>query len=96
MNALLTVKQVAEVLAVSTSLVYDLAARGLIKHHRLAGRGRGTLRFAQEHVQAYLDSTLQEAGVTPPSPSAAASSGSQASPFSDLDPDRLRRAWEEG
>ena len=70
MKALLTVKQVAEVLAVSPSMVYDLAARGLIRHHRIAGKGRGTLRFAEEHVQEYLASTLQ--GTTPARPSASA------------------------
>jgi excisionase family DNA binding protein len=60
-KALLTVKQVAGRLAVSQSLVYDLASKRLLRHHRIAGRGRATFRFAEGHVQEYLDRTLRSA-----------------------------------
>ena len=92
MTKLLTVKQVAEMLSISPSMVYDLVSLSKIRCFRIAGRGRGTLRFAEEMVAEYLSSALQGIDATP-LPSAPTSSGSWAAPFSELDPDRLRRAW---
>ena len=52
-NDLLTVSQVAERLAVSSSLVYQLIESGRLGHHRI-GNGRGTLRVGQADLEAYL------------------------------------------
>lgn len=101
MAGMLTVKQVAERLNVSPSTVYDLAASGKLSCHRIGSRGRGTLRFTEAQVEAYLASTLQPAGVSPSAPppdppssaSGRASSGRSAGPFSELDPARLAKAW---
>ena len=95
MTKLLTVKQVAEMLSISPSMVYELVALSKLRCFRIAGRGRGTLRFAEEMVDEYLASALQ-AATRAPSASAQASSGSRAAPFSELDPDRLARAWKKG
>jgi len=89
MKPLLNVKQVADMLNVSLSTVYDLAATKKISCHRIGSRGRGTLRFTEEHVAAYLASTLTATEVTP----SGAASARPAGPFSELDPDRLARAW---
>ena len=89
MKPLLTVKQVAEMMNVSPSTVYDLAATGRIPCHRIGSRGRGTLRFTEEHVAVYLASTLTAANITP----SEAASARPVGPFSELDPDRLARAW---
>ena len=48
---MLTVKDVAQRLRVSTGLVYKLAASGQLEHHRIGA----ALRFSEEHLQAYLD-----------------------------------------
>ena len=88
---MLTVKQVADRLAVSASCVYQLVALGTLECYRIGG-GRGTLRFSEEQFQAYLERARVRA--TPPPSSAQASSASRGGPFSELDPDRLRRAWE--
>ena len=95
MKPLLTARQVAEMLSVSPSMVYALVSLERLKCFRIAGRGRGTLRFAEEMVDEYLASALQ-AATRAPSASAQASSGSRAAPFSELDPDRLARAWKKG
>ena len=92
MTKLLTVKQVAEMLSISPSMVYDLVGLSKLRCFRIAGRGRGTIRFAEEMVAEYLATALQ--GATPlPSASAPTSSDSRGEPFSELDPDRLGRAW---
>lgn len=95
-KGLLTVKDVAALLSVSESTIYDLVATRKLACHRIGGRGRGTLRFTQAQVEAYLASTLHEADATPSSSSAPASSGSPAALFSELDPARLARAWKQG
>ena len=85
-------KQVAERLNVSPSTVYDLAASGKLSCHRIGSRGRGTLRFTEAQVEAYLASTLQQSDISP-SASAPTSSGQPAEPFSELDTARLAKAW---
>jgi len=88
-QTLLTVQDVADRLNVGTSTVYDLVARKKLTCYRIGSRGRGTLRFTEEHVAVYLASTLTAAEVTP----SEAASARPAGPFSELDPERLARAW---
>jgi len=52
----LTVRQVAEQLQVSPSMVYQLCAQGKILHHRF-GLGRGTIRISPEQLHRYLEET---------------------------------------
>jgi excisionase family DNA binding protein len=55
MSPLLTVAQVAQLLAVSESLVYRLASDGEIPCYRI---GKGTLRFRPDDIESYLSSRL--------------------------------------
>lgn len=48
----MTVKQVAQQLGISQSLVYGLIAAGKIRHSRF-GIGRGTIRITQEALDEY-------------------------------------------
>ena len=50
---LLTVKDVAERLSVSASLVYQLVESGKLSFHRI-GTGRGTIRVSQFDLESYL------------------------------------------
>jgi excisionase family DNA binding protein len=59
---LLTVKETAEALSVSPSLVYRLASEGALRCYRI---GRGALRFSQEDVQAYLNGCVLEVKLEP-------------------------------
>jgi len=63
---LLTVKELAERLNCSESLVYQIADSGKIAVVRI-GTGRGTLRFRPEDVDDYLELCRQEkqAGAPP-------------------------------
>lgn len=56
---LLTVKDVAERLSVSSSLIYQLVESGKLSVYRI-GNGRGAIRFCPEDVQTYLDSCRSE------------------------------------
>jgi excisionase family DNA binding protein len=50
-----TVKEAAEKLEVSVSLVYQLVADGRLPHHRIGGRGRrGKIVIKDEGIQAFL------------------------------------------
>jgi excisionase family DNA binding protein len=62
--ALLTVKEVAARLGVSTKLVYALCAGGKIVHER-HGLGRGTIRISEEAVEAYRRAARVEHGAAP-------------------------------
>ena len=53
---MLTVKQVAERLGLSTSQVYALCASGKLPHHRF-GVGKGALRISEEQLAAFLEAT---------------------------------------
>jgi excisionase family DNA binding protein len=54
-NKVLTVKQAAARLAISTSLVYALCAEGAIRHTRHGRPGkRGCIRITAESVEEYL------------------------------------------
>ncbi|MFO0966425.1 MAG: helix-turn-helix domain-containing protein [Gemmataceae bacterium] len=63
MDKLLTIKQAAELLAVSPGLVYSLCAKGKLPHLRI-GVGRGCIRFAAADLEAFLAS--QKRQLVPP------------------------------
>jgi excisionase family DNA binding protein len=52
---MLTVKQAAARLGVSTSQVYALCAKGKLPHHRF-GVGKGALRISEEQLAAFIES----------------------------------------
>lgn len=56
---MLSVKQAAEKLGVSSKTVRGLVNAGLIQHHRVGVR-QGTIRISKEAIAEYLDSTLVE------------------------------------
>jgi excisionase family DNA binding protein len=67
---MLSVKQAADRLGVSTNLVYALCARGKIAHERY-GLGRGTIRIAEEALEEYRRSVTvgtAQAAAPPPAP----------------------------
>ena len=82
---LLTVNDVAEILAVSPSLIYRLAAEGELPSYRL---GKGALRFCQEDIESYLSSCLKGKRARKPR----TTSGPV---FKHLDASRLAEAWRE-
>ena len=49
----MNVKQAAERLEISVSLVYSLAAAGKLRHCRV-GHGRGRLRIPEDAIEEYL------------------------------------------
>jgi len=57
----LNVQDVARVLGVSVSTVYDLARQRKIRH-RIVGAGRGRILFHERDVQEYLESCKVDAG----------------------------------
>src|SRR5690242_14478751 len=82
---MLTVKEAGERLRVSSSLVYQLCARGVLEHHR-CGLGRGTIRIEEKALEAYLERSK----VIAKSPLKGANDRST---FKCLDVDRLRESW---
>jgi excisionase family DNA binding protein len=60
----MTVPAAAKYLEVSTTLIYDLCARGDLAHHRL-GIGRGTIRVIQADLDAYMAKCRVECGSRP-------------------------------
>src|SRR5262249_46328582 len=92
---MLTVRQAALRACVSESLVYRWCAEGSLPHFRVGAKGRrGKLLIKEEELDAFLDSFRGLARTPAGSPpSAPASSGSRAEPFSVLNPNRLARAW---
>ncbi len=61
---MLSVKQAADALGVSRSLIYDLCALKRIRHERI-GVGRGTIRIPQEAIEEYRRTrTVEVAEVT--------------------------------
>lgn len=92
----LTVKQVADRLGISPSLVYSLCATSQIRHVRHGRPGsRGTIRISEEALAEYQKTREQGRAAAPVvSPRATMpAASSPASPFSELDPQRLARAW---
>ncbi len=89
---LLTVELAAKASGLSTASIYEACKRRLMPHYRLSGTGRrGKILIRRADLVAFIESQRVEAAA--PSASARASSGSPVSPFSELDPERLRRAW---
>jgi excisionase family DNA binding protein len=86
---MLAVKAVAARLGLSKSLIYSLIDAGIIRATRHGRPGkRGTIRIDESEVERYLASCQNhEPTVSPPRPSA------QGGLFSELDPNRLARAW---
>ena len=64
---MLTVKKVAEMLGVSSALVYALAADGRLPSYRI-GLRRGALRFTLEDVESYLKSCRTSVARMPRTP----------------------------
>ena len=68
---MLSVKQAAQRLGVSTALVYSLCAKKRLRHERL-GLGRGVIRIPEDAIVEYRQShTVQVETVgqaTPPAP----------------------------
>jgi excisionase family DNA binding protein len=69
----LTVRQVAERLAVSQALVYQLVESGELKCYRLGARGsRGTIRITESQLATFLEDREkgQERSATTPAATA--------------------------
>ncbi len=62
---MLTVKQTAETLGISQSLVYGLCAAGKIRHER-HGLGRGTIRIPADALDEYRQRATKTETSTPP------------------------------
>ena len=63
---LLTVKQAAKRLNVCPATVYDLCAQRKLRHVRIGGRGRGTIRIDEGDLEDFV----REATVRPDEPAA--------------------------
>ncbi|HWB13417.1 MAG TPA: helix-turn-helix domain-containing protein [Gemmataceae bacterium] len=59
---LLTAKQAAARLNVSTTTIYALCNSGRLPHYRF-GVGRGTLRFRQDDLEVFVEMSYVEPGV---------------------------------
>lgn len=64
----MTVKQAAEELGISASLVYGLCAAGRIRHER-HGLGRGTIRIPAEALDEYRHQSTVTGAAAPTQPS---------------------------
>ncbi|HKI37660.1 MAG TPA: helix-turn-helix domain-containing protein [Gemmataceae bacterium] len=65
----MTVRQAAENIGISASLVYDLCREGIIKHTRHGRPGRrGTIRISDEAVAEYLAACERTGGADDRSP----------------------------
>src|SRR4051794_33218228 len=93
----LTPKQAAERAGISPQLIYLWCAERRLPHLRAGGRGRrGRILIDPDDLDAFLVTLMVEVEGPPlqsSSPSRPASSDPPAGPFSELDPNRLARAW---
>ncbi len=88
---MLTVAEAAARACVSESLIYAWCSDGTLPHTRIGRKGRrGHIRISVEDLDGVL-AAFKVSG--PTSASVPASSGSQAAPFSELNPQRLAKAW---
>lgn len=89
----LTVEQAAKTAGLSSASIYEACKRRLLPHYRLSGTGRrGKILIRPADLIAFIESQRVDVGARP-SASAPVSLDSQAGPFSELDPQRLSRAW---
>ena len=56
---LLTIQEAADVLRISSSLLYELINSGKIIAHRI-GNGRGTLRIQEVDLEKYVDECREQ------------------------------------
>jgi hypothetical protein len=82
--------------AISRSTVYAACQSGLLDHYRVPARrgAKGKYLIREADLVGWLESLKNATASPTSSASAPASSGSPASPFSELNPERLARAWE--
>lgn len=59
LNSFLTIREVAQLLKLSQSSVYQLVEAGRLAHHRI-GHGRGSIRVSERDLLAYLERCRQE------------------------------------
>ena len=62
---MLRVKQVAERMGISAALAYELVSKGKLTCFRI-GLGRGSIRFSEEDVEAFLSSCRIESELIKP------------------------------
>ena len=86
----LTVKQAAERLGVSPSLIYALVAARRLRHERI-GLKRGVIRIPADAIEEYRQRSLIPAEV--PGEAPRQSSDGNAATFKSLDSDRLLQSW---
>ena len=86
----LTVRQAAGLVPTSESLVYQWVKEKRFEVLRVGGRGRrGRILIDETAFRAFLESLK----VAPETASVPVSSRSPAVPFSELNPQRLAKAW---
>ncbi len=94
MEKMLTVAEAAERVGVSESLIYQWIDERRLPHYRLGGKGkRGKIGISPRDLDDFIAS-LRVEGET--ASSAPASSDSPGGTYSELDPQRLQRAWRKG
>jgi excisionase family DNA binding protein len=93
--AKLTPKQAAERAGVSRGLIYAWCDQQALPHYRFGGKGkRGKILIDEAELDSFIESRKVDQASVPPA-CAPASSGSPATPFSELDSRRLAKAWQE-
>lgn len=80
---MLKVSQVAKLLNLSNSKVYELVEQGHLAHHRMGG----AIRVSEEQLAQFLDETKQERGKPKSRPRPGVRT------FKHLDAESLRAAW---
>jgi excisionase family DNA binding protein len=90
---LLTVKQAADQLGISTGTVFGLCASKKLRHLRL-GAGRGTIRIRITDLAEYLDGATVGPNASTPLPPRS-KQGKKVADFTNLDGDRLLAAWQQ-
>jgi excisionase family DNA binding protein len=88
----MTVREVARLLGVSAGLVYSLVAAGKIRHER-HGLGRGTIRIPSDAVAEYRLACTFDGTTAATERRPWRGRFERVSPFFELDPTRLERAW---
>ncbi len=87
----LTVKEAAVQAGVSESLIYQFCVERRLPHYRLGGKGkRGRILIDPADLETFMQSLRVQGEAASSVP---VSSGSAAGIFSELDPQRLQKAW---